>query len=531
MPIRRTPSGSRASSASGPGAFRQPSAPLGTHSHSSGAKKPRVAPSRASHASRASLSPAAVKSARRRPAGVRGSSSANAVHRRDGDGLSLNLPGGGQATITRRQMVMGATAVAGLALLGSGAYAVSELLPEAPSGVPVLEVPESAVFTSDGLDQIEGDCPLGLATTINLPYGSQVYANGDTYGVALVPGEEARPLNSISLLGLGNGTDNTVVAHAVGQDDGFEIYDVRGCDQGIVWAEANILRDTWRIYTATLIDGALGEPALAQEGDEAWEMPALAAAGSCGWWQRVPRKNGAARTQPSQLCRVMFGTDDTEVVYEAKGRPATAPYGGGSYVVTTPRADTSGVRYQLTCLDANSGEVLDTLILPSSMSPLETSYGPNGFSFAFDGIYSFGGGISNLGTYYPMEAPEGTAQVGAARVEGETQRAATIVPASSAEVNAQRYSSAPWFRFARAPVSAPAWCGGWTMVKSTAAVLAVDLPNKRYYALETKPGSDTYGDFLASTGINQKVVTFSNIDHTDIEGENERTCLVRVWSA
>lgn len=536
MPNRRTPSGRKVSTASVPGTSRPSSAPLGSHNHSKSAKKPRATssrPPRAPRASRAAASPAIASGARRRSTGAHagGGPSANTVHRRDGDGLSVSLPNGGQLAITRRQMVMGATAVAGLALLGSGAYAISELLPEAPSGVPTLAVPDSAVLTSDSLDQMEGDCPLGLATTIDLPYGSQVWANGDTYGVALVPTEQVKPLNSISLLGLGNGTANTVVAQAVGQDDGFEIYDVRGCDQGLVWAEANILRDMWRIYTAPLVNGELGEPALADEGDEDWEMPSMAAAGSCGWWQRVPRKGGAARSKPSQLCRAMFGTDDVQVVYEAKGRPATAPYGGGSYVVTTPRADTSGVRYQLTCLDANSAEVLDTLILPSSMTPLDTSYGPNGFSFTFDAIYSYGDGISNLGTYYPLEAPEGTAQVGAARVEGETQRAATIVPASSPEINAQRYSDAPWFRFARTPLCAPAWCGGWTMVKSTMAVIAIDLANRRYFALETKPGSDTYGDYLASSGIGQKVVTFSNIDHTDIEGENERTCLVRVWSA
>lgn len=453
------------------------------------------------------------------------------MHRRDGDGFSLNLPTGRSLDISRRQLVVGAGALAGLALLGSGVYAVSELIPEAPSGVSALDVPEDAVTTSDALTQMDGDCPLGLASSINLPYGSQVWANGETYGVALVPNDEVKPLNSIQLLGLGNGTASTVVEKAVGQDDGFEIYDVRGCDQGIIWVEANILTDMWRVYTAQVANGALGEAALAQEGDEAWEMPTLAAAGSCGWWQRVPRKGGTARNEPSELCRIMFGTNNVQTVYQAKGRPSTAPYGAGSYVVTTPRADTSGVRYQLTCLDANSAEVLDTLILPSSMSPLETAYGPNGFSFAFDAIYSYGGGISNLGTYYPLQAPEGTARVTAALGDGEGARGDTIVAAGSSEINADRYSAAPWFRFARTPSCAPAWCGNWTMVKSTTSVVAIDLENQRYFPLEVKPGTDTYGDYLASTGIANRVVTYSNIDHTDINGENERTCLVRVWSA
>ena len=37
---------------------------------------------------------------------------------------------------------------------------------------------------------------------------------------------------------------------------------------------------------------------------------------------------------------------------------------------------------------------------------MECGWGKTGFSFAFDGIYNYGEGIANLGTYLPMEAPE-----------------------------------------------------------------------------------------------------------------------------
>ena len=201
------------------------------------------------------------------------------------------------------------------------------------------------------------------------------------------------------------------------------------------------------------------------------------------------------------LKRATMGATDVEVAWTSHGRMASAPYGLEDSLVITPRADTGSVHYQLTHLDAASGDALDTLVLPSSMKPLEAGYGATGFTFAFDGAYQYGDGIADLGTYLP---------------------AATVTDGG--------YSAAPWVRFDRSPSAAPAWCGSFFMVKSTSAVCGVDLDAREWFAFDVESGADTYGEYLASTGIRDTVVTFSNIDDKPVNADPRKCCLVRVWT-
>ena len=68
------------------------------------------------------------------------------------------------------------------------------------------------------------------------------------------------------------------------------------------------------------------------------------------------------------------------------------------------------------------------------------------------------------------------------------------------------------------------------MVKSTSAVCGIDFDTQQYFALEVKSGTDSYGDYLASTGMGETVVTYSNIDYQPLDGDAQKYCLVRVWS-
>ena len=47
--------------------------------------------------------------------------------------------------------------------------------------------------------------------------------------------------------------------------------------------------------------------------------------------------------------------------------------------------------------------------------------------------------------------------------------------------------------------------------------------------LAAENGANDYGDFLASTHLGKRAVSFSNIDYTPIGGEQEKYCLVKVW--
>ncbi|MDJ1650109.1 MULTISPECIES: Tat pathway signal protein [Gordonibacter] len=439
---------------------------------------------------------------------------AGGVHKRGGgssgadQGVRVPTPTGGEILLTRRHFLFGALGVGALAAAGGGASVLlKKREEEAASDITVLEVPEANVTTlavddeespftklDDTAERVE------LAGRYELPYGTLLWATGDDVAACLLPNDTAKPLVHVGILSLGSGDLTTVLEQAVGQDDGFDVYDARATASGLVWTEANILEGIWRVYAARLSGGTLGEPQLLDEGDSDWETPTIAAAGSHAFWQVLPKVNGPYSTEDSLVKRAAFGAAEAEVAYTSHGRLCTPPYALANGVVITPRADTSGTYYQLTLLDADSGEVRDTMVLPRAMRPLEAGYGDTGFTFSFDAWYQYGDGISHIGTYTPLEG-----------------------------VSDGNYSGAPWFCYSRTPSAAPAWCGGAFMVKSTRTVNGIDLATKQYFLIEPENGADDYGEYLASTGSNNVVVTYANIDDKPLNGEPKKYCLVRVW--
>ena len=67
------------------------------------------------------------------------------------------------------------------------------------------------------------------------------------------------------------------------------------------------------------------------------------------------------------------------------------------------------------------------------------------------------------------------------------------------------------------------------IVRSQTNLCAVDRENRRVYPLPRENGADDYGDFIASTHLGTRAVSFSNIDYTPIGGERQKYCLVKVW--
>ncbi len=408
----------------------------------------------------------------------------------------------GDIAITRRHLLVGAGITAGIAVAAAGGFFVySQTTTPSSSDFEILSVSEDAVSTNSSLTTVESDGYLSLIGSYELTYGTQVWANSDLVAACLVPGETSTPLTTVELLWLDSATTQTVLTQAIGQSEGFNIYDVRASDQGIIWVEADILDGTWNVYTAVLTDRILGEAVLVDTGDSNWEMPQIAAVANKAFWQVLPRTDGNTTSESSILRAATMGSSETHIAYTSSGRMATPPYATATGVVITPRVDTSEVYYQLTYLDAIEENVLDSLILPVSMRPLEAGYGETGFMFSFDGTYSYGDGISQLGTYTPLRTTTG-----------------------------DEASSSLWFRYARTPSAAPAWCGPYLMVKSTTAVAGVNLEAGELFTLSVESGSDDYGDYLASTGTHNTVITFANIDDDPISGEARTCCLVRVWA-
>ena len=508
---------------------------------------------------------------------------------------STDLEFGG-VSISRRSFLYGAAGIAALIAAGGIGVAVSNSTIANAQTIPILNVPESAVADSEDFEYYEDYSKyMKLTGSISLPYGTLVWANDSNVAFCLLPTATGSPLSSIGIIDLESLGWGTLMTHAVGESEGYEIYDVRGTSSGIVWTEADILDGNWRVYAASFSASAaaalgagagtgagsssnartdsatssgsaasarssggsllperassfdasayLEEPVLLSEGGPDWEMPTITAWGGYAYWQELPKADGSASSENSLLRRCIFGlgASSVETVYESPGRMACALSSTQGGIVFAPRAEAVNVYYQLTYIDGQTAKILDQLTLPASMRPAEISYGDTGFSFAFDGIYSYGGGIANLGTYTPRHMPSVTFATANEQALSDiaaksnttkdqlTEKEEAEATLAAQNAVAQAYSDCEWFRFARTPLCPPAWCNGYFMVKSSSAIVGASIADDWYFALPVENGAPDYGEFMASEGAGRNIVTYTQINYTPINGNSVVECRMKIW--
>lgn len=406
-----------------------------------------------------------------------------------------------EVLLTRRNLLIGAAAVGGIAAIGGGvSLASSALEGNSTEQISYINVPENAVEQQADYTLIENYSDyVQLTGSFSLPHGTLVWADNDSVAACLNPTEQASPLNTVSLLYLSSGNTATVLDAAQGSEEGFEILDARCSENGLVWTESNPYQSRWRVYTASIANGSASNIQQVDEGDSNWLMPSLAAIGNTAFWQVSPNTSGEAANEPAELRAVTFGSNEVQHVYSSKRAFATRVTPATDGVVIAPRADSTTVYYQLTKISADTLQPVDQMTLPSSMTPEVVGYGSSGFSFGFTSIYNYGGGIANLGTYTPRAA-----------------------------VQAYNYNDLPWFRYSRSPITAPCWCGNWFIVKSTTALSGVHFASKSYFAIDTVSGADTYGEQLVSSGNCSSFVGLSQVTD-DTNADNNHT-LIRVFT-
>ena len=410
--------------------------------------------------------------------------------------------GNGDIVLTRRNLLFGALGVGVLAAAGVGAKTITDNA-KAQDEVAVLKVSKADVTESTSMTDMGYQNQLYLSGSAKLPYGTLIWASNDDYAALLIPTQQGQPLTQIGLLRLSSGYWFTILEQALGLEQGFEVYDVRVSDQGIVWTEVDILQGVWRIYGAPLVDAVISNPLLLEEGDADWETPSIAICGLRAFWQVLPNLKGSKSREASTLRTCLVNSQSSlETVLESNGRMRTPIYALDDSIVVTPRANTEGVNYELTLVDAETLMVSDSVVLPQSMKPLEAGYGKNGFTFSFEGIYNYGDGISNLGTYTPK-----------------------------VDVRFANHSNVPWFHFNRTPSAPPCWCGDYFVVKSSKSVVCCNLEQNSYFIFDVESGCADYGDYLASTGVRQRIVTYTNINDNAINGSSETYCSARIWTA
>lgn len=418
---------------------------------------------------------------------------------------NVTLPFGNGVTMSRRDFLLGAVGVGAAAAVVAG-VALAGGSNEEASESDGISVPESSVSNIDDFEEVSRDDCFTLIGDYELPFGTLLWANNGNVAACLIPTDQASPIAQVALLMIGTGSYFTVLEQAAGASEGYEILDARASESGLVWTEENVMEGAWRILCATLSsDGTLGDSRVVEQGDKTYETPTIAAVGDNAYWQVVPVSTTEdLRHTPSYLKRAPFAQGDPVVLHEAVGRMSCPLYASDAGVVIAAHDPDSYSNYDLLYFDDASGKQADKLTLPSGMAPNALGYGPNGISFCFENIYDYGDGISNLGTYTPT----------AAHQAGTT------------------YDGMNWFRFGRTPQSGPCWCGSrWFMVKSTTTVCGVDMATQQFCSLDVASGCTDWGDYLATSGAGDTVVTIMQIDQVNTSGETEHHAQVRVWQA
>ncbi len=571
-------------------------------------------------------------------------------------------------TITRRTLVRGAIGAGVLAgIVGVNGVVKSKKNTTLTSELAVT--PENIV-SLDAFTQIDDpNAMMRLRGSFDLPYHSLMWMSDEGILAYLTPTQTGHPLNAVGIVRFGSHSTaagklqdiqkpRIVLPQARDNAEGFDIYDVRASQQGIVWLEAHILTNTWRIWCARLTATGIEQPLLLDEGLQSEAMPTIGIVGKQVFWQiNVPlRKTKAnAHEQSLSVAASASATLAAQTLATTKGTSTAVPetqatgttnkqadntqsgvqdsaqhgagsdvqtgaglgvqsniqdsaHGGASHDQQNTRTQASPTRSQpsVSCIRSaflpgntnnavrcfresqagfvaslaisntfictaermqqsrshtrlmafdTTGALVDSLVLPAGIRPVNVSYGTSGFTFGIEGSYKNKTGITKLGTYFPLAttAPQASAQnntsngISADQTMKTSQASQTSQAASkgtnsgktpaNAPENTQHadtsyaafYNASPWFHFGRMPTTAPCWCDDVVVVKSTYSILVLDVRAKTYVTLPVDSGAEQWGEWCASSGTHGAFATFTSIDDKPIGKEPVRACRVKVW--
>ena len=85
-----------------------------------------------------------------------------------------------------------------------------------------------------------------------------------------------------------------------------------------------------------------------------------------------------------------------------------------------------------------------------------------------------------------------------------------------------------WFRLPKTPACTPVMSKNRLLVKSGRGIACIDLEAGNYYNIPTMSRSLDYGEFLASTGVTERVVSYCTV--TSETDSSQRTTIIRVFT-
>ncbi len=388
------------------------------------------------------------------------------------------------AGITRRGFVRGGLALAALGSLGSAVPALSGCSESTDTQVDVLTVENNAVISLDAFTEVSNPRnSYEVQTQATLDAGAMLYSSDGIIAAVLMPGKTASPLSTSGLMRLEDGTLNTVLEQAQQHAEGYSIYAACASEEMMVWVECNYLTSDWAVYCAEVASSSLtlGSAVKLDEGDGQYDAPEISVIGETAYWIVQPAENGD-RTEEESLLKAAAGGSAASVIFTSRGRFNGGLSASGQVLTAMPRADVSGVYYQLTAFQTGTGAIVASEILPRAFKPNTAVYINGGFSFSIPASYDYGGGISNVGTYFLMG--DGT-----------------------------------WLRIAKQPVMPAGVCQGWLFCKSGSRTVFVDISKRRYFTVDAPGSANSNGDYPVAVGSTDSVYTYSTVNK--VQGSKE----------
>lgn len=385
-------------------------------------------------------------------------------------------PENGSPSLSRRDFLRaGGVLCASAAFIGAPAILTGCSRNDSSDSLDVLNVPANDVVTLDAFAQIEEPDDLyDVVDITTYPKGTMLFASETETAAALLTGETASPLSTCSLVTLENGEIRPVLERAVNHDAGFSIFAVRASKDLLVWVESNYLTSEWLVYCASISGNSMtGEPIRLDEGNADYDTPEIAVIGNTAYWIVQPSESSPRTGEDSYLKASAQGSHSSNVI-TSTGRFNGGLSVSGQILTAMPRADTSGVYYELTAIAQGSGSVVASQVLPHSFRPSNAIYMNNAFAFTIPASYDYGGGIANVGTYYP--------------IAGNT-----------------------WLRLSRQSLTPPGLCNGWLFAKSSSRTVFIDTVEQRYFVVAAPDGCADHGDYSVCTGEVPRLYNYSTV--------------------
>ena len=66
-------------------------------------------------------------------------------------------------------------------------------------------------------------------------------------------------------------------------------------------------------------------------------------------------------------------------------------------------------------------------------------------------------------------------------------------------------------------------------MKSSYSVAGIDLDAGEYFTINVDNGADSYGEYLATSGTHNTLVTYTSIDYTPVNDSAQKMCRVKIW--